>query len=143
LRDLAHFSTLHGVVPHKMGFAPQKSPRPGTGAGRRDFVAVPALIRQSISGMLPPQTKGHAMSQTNSGRRIVWQSVITVLSAAVLISAEVFGAAFAGGWALANLMGFGDIGVYVLQVIFFVGGVAVMIAFVRNGMRVEPFTAPE
>jgi hypothetical protein len=93
--------------------------------------------------MLRPQTKGHAMSQTNSGRRIVWQSVITVLSAAVLISAEVFGAAFAGGWALANLMGFGDIGVYVLQVIFFVGGVAVMIAFVRNGMRVEPFTAPE
>ena len=76
------------------------------------------------------------MSQTtSSGRRIVWQSVITVLSAAVLISAEVFGAAFAGGWALANLMGFGDIGVYVFQVIFFVGGVAVMIAFVRNGMR--------
>src|ERR1700760_3815575 len=88
--------------------------------------------------------KGYAMSQTtSSGRRIVWQSVITVLSAAVLISAEVFGAAFAGGWALANLMGFGDIGVYVFQVIFFAGGVAVMIAFVRNGMRVEPFTAPE
>jgi hypothetical protein len=84
------------------------------------------------------------MSQTSSsGRRIVWQSVITVISAAVLISAEVFGAAFAGGWALANLMGFGDIGVYVFQVIFFVAGVAVMIAFVRNGMHVEPFTAPE
>ena len=52
------------------------------------------------------------MSQTNlSGRprRIVWQSVITVLSAAVLISAEVFGAAFAGGWALASLMGLGDL----------------------------------
>ena len=40
---------------------------------------------------------------------------------------------------LANLMGFGDIGVYVLQVIFFVGGVAVMIAFVRNAKEVEPF----
>jgi hypothetical protein len=84
------------------------------------------------------------MSQTtSSGRRIVWQSVITVLSAAVLISAEVFGAAFAGGWALASLMGFGDIGVYVFQVIFFIAGVAVMVAFVRNGMHVEPFTAPE
>ena len=58
--------------------------------------------------MLPPRNKGYAMSQTtSSGRRIVWQSVITVLSAAVLISAEVFGAAFAGGWALASLMGFG------------------------------------
>jgi hypothetical protein len=87
-----------------------------------------------------------AMSQTNlSGRprRIVWQSVITVLSAAVLISAEVFGAAFAGGWALANLAGLGTYGVYALQILFFAAGVAVMVAFVRNGMRVEPFTAAE
>ena len=85
------------------------------------------------------------MSQTSSSRprRIVWESVITVLSAAVLISAEVFGAAFAGGWALANLMGLGDYGVYTLQVAFFLLGVAVMIGFVRNGMRVEPFTALE
>jgi hypothetical protein len=81
------------------------------------------------------------MSQSSSSapRRIVWQSVITVLSAAVLISAEVFGAAFAGGWALANLAGLGEYAVYA-QIIFFLGGVAVMVAFVRNGMRVEPFT---
>jgi membrane protein implicated in regulation of membrane protease activity len=80
------------------------------------------------------------MSQSSSSapRRIVWQSVITVLSAAVLISAEVFGAAFAGGWALANLAGLGDYAVYA-QIIFFLCGVAVMVAFVRNGMRVEPF----
>jgi hypothetical protein len=83
------------------------------------------------------------MSQTSSSapRRIVWESVITVLSAAVLISAEVFGAAFAGGWALASLIGLGDYGIYTLQVIFFLLGVAVMIGFVRNAMRVEPFTA--
>ncbi len=83
------------------------------------------------------------MSQTSSSapRRIVWESVITVLSAAVLISAEVFGAAFAGGWALASLIGLGDYGIYTLQVMFFLLGVAVMIGFVRNAMRVEPFTA--
>lgn len=82
------------------------------------------------------------MSQISmSGRReIVWQSVITVLSAAVLISAEVFGAAFAGGWALANLLGLGDYGVYAMQILFFILGVVVMIGFVRNAMRVEPFT---
>jgi len=81
------------------------------------------------------------MSQTSSSapRRIVWESVITVLSAAVLISAEVFGAAFAGGWALANLTGFGDYAVYA-QIVFFLLGAAVMIGFVRNGMQVEPFT---
>jgi hypothetical protein len=83
------------------------------------------------------------MSQTSPSkpRQIVWESVITVLSAAVLISAEVFGAAFAGGWALANLAGFGDYGVYALQIIFFLLGVIVMVAFVRNGMHVEPFTS--
>lgn len=81
------------------------------------------------------------MSQISSStpRRIVWQSVITVLSAAVLIGAEVFGAAFAGGWALANLAGVGEYSVYA-QIIFFFAGVAVMVGFVRNGMKVEPFT---
>ena len=41
----------------------------------------------------------------SSSRQIVWPSVITVISAAILIGAEVFGAAFAGGWALAILIG--------------------------------------
>ena len=36
-------------------------------------------------------------------RRIVWLNVITVISAAILIGAEVFGAAFAGSWAIATL----------------------------------------
>jgi hypothetical protein len=81
-----------------------------------------------------------SQTSTSSGRQIAWQSVITVLSAAVLIGAEVFGAAFAGGWALANLLGLGDYGVYGLQILFFVLGVVVMVGFVRNGMRVEPFT---
>jgi len=64
-----------------------------------------------------------------------------VLSAAILIAAEVFGAAYAGGWAIANLLGLGDYGVYALQIAFFVGGVAVMIAFVRNAQTVEPFVS--
>jgi hypothetical protein len=84
------------------------------------------------------------MSQVASpqrGRRILWQNVSTVVSAAILISAEVFGAAFAGGWALANLFGLGDYGVYVLQIAFLIAGLIVMAGFVRNGMRVEPFTA--
>jgi hypothetical protein len=66
--------------------------------------------------------------------------VSTVLSAAILISAEVFGAAFAGGWAAANLIGLGSYGVYAFQLAFFVVGLIVMVAFVRNAVRVEPFT---
>jgi uncharacterized membrane protein len=80
------------------------------------------------------------MSQSSSAapRRIVCESVITVLSAAVLIGAEVFGAAFAGGWALANLAGYGEYAPYA-QLLLFLAGVAVLVAFVRNGMKVEPF----
>ena len=83
------------------------------------------------------------MSQpaVGSRNRIIWPNVITVLSAAVLIGAEVFGAAFAGGWAIANLFGLGSYGVYGLQVLFFLLGLLVMAQFVRGGMRVEPFTA--
>ncbi len=73
-------------------------------------------------------------------RRINWPSVTTVLSAAILIAAEVFGAAYAGGWALALQLGLGDYGVYVLQAAFFLLGMFVMVIFVRNAMRVEPFT---
>jgi hypothetical protein len=80
-------------------------------------------------------------ASTTPRRRILWQNVSTVMSAAVLISAEVFGAAFAGGWALANVLGIGDVGVYAVQIALFVVGLVVMASFVRNAMRIEPFTA--
>jgi hypothetical protein len=73
-------------------------------------------------------------------RRIAWQNVMTVISAAILIGAEVFGAAFAGGWAVANLLDLGPYGVHIMQGVFFLCGLAVMIAFIRNARLVEPFT---
>jgi large-conductance mechanosensitive channel len=76
----------------------------------------------------------------SASRQIVWPSVITVISAAILIGAEVFGAAFAGGWALAILFDLGDTAAHVLQALLFALGVFVMIAFIRNAQRVEPFT---
>ena len=76
----------------------------------------------------------------SGNRRIVWQSVLTVLSAAILIGAEVFGAAFAGGWAVASYLDLGPYGVHITQGFFFLCGIAVMAAFIRNARRVEPFT---
>ena len=73
--------------------------------------------------------------------RILWQNVVTVVSAAILISAEVFGAAFAGSWAIANLFALGTFGARVLDVLFMLCGVAVMVQFVRAAHHVEPFTA--
>ena len=79
--------------------------------------------------------------QKPRGRRIIWVNVLTVLSAATLIGAEVFGGAFAAGWAFANLFHLGEYGVPVLQGIFFIIEIVVMARFIRNARLVEPFTA--
>jgi hypothetical protein len=80
-------------------------------------------------------------SDTRAGRRIVWLNVVTVISAAILIGAEVFGAAFAGSWAIATLFDLGGLGARVLDVLFVLCGLAVMVQFVRAAHRIEPFTA--
>src|SRR6202020_2484154 len=84
--------------------------------------------------------KMNAQTAPTASRQIAWPSVVTVISAAILIGAEVFGAAFAGGWALAILFGLGDTGAHVLQAVLFGIGVLVMVAFTRAAQRLEPFT---
>ena len=71
-------------------------------------------------------------------RRIRWENVLTVVSAAILIGAEVFGAAFAGSWAIANLLALGPYGARLLDGILVLGGIVVMVQFVRAAHRVEP-----
>ena len=83
------------------------------------------------------------MNTPQRPRRILWQNVLTVVSAAILISAEVFGAAFAGSWAIASLFVLGTLGARVLDVLFMLCGIAVMVQFVRAAGRVEPFTAAD
>jgi hypothetical protein len=79
------------------------------------------------------------MSDLSKDRKIVWIHVLTVLSAAILIGAEVFGAAFAGSWALSNLVGLGTTGALILDIVFVLLGVVVMIQFIRAAQKVEPF----
>ena len=76
---------------------------------------------------------------STQARQIAWPSVITVISAAILIGAEVFGAAFAGGWALAILLGLSDTGAHILQAVMFGIGVVIMVGFIRQAQRIEPF----
>ncbi len=80
------------------------------------------------------------MTTSTAPRRIYWPSVVTVISAAILIGAEVFGAAFAGGWALSILFGLDTLGEHILQIVLFLCGVAIMVSFIRGAQRVEPFT---
>ena len=69
----------------------------------------------------------NAQTSPAAARQIYWPSVITVISAAILIGAEVFGAAFAGGWALAILFGLDDFGAHILQAVLFALGVVIMV----------------
>ena len=82
----------------------------------------------------------NATVQKPASSRINWLNVLTVISAAILIGAEVFGAAFAGGWALAILFGLDTTGAHILQAALFAIGVFIMVAFIRAAQRVEPFT---
>ncbi|GIK81552.1 MAG: hypothetical protein KJZ73_04535 [Pseudorhodoplanes sp.] len=81
--------------------------------------------------------------QSGSRRKILWLNVMTVVSAAILIGAEVFGAAFAGSWALANLFGIGTTGQKLLDGAFVLLGAYVMYRFIISARRVEPFSTRE
>ena len=82
-----------------------------------------------------------SLQPTSTGsRQIIWPSVVTVISAAILIAAEVFGAAFAGGWALAILFGLDNTSAHILQAVLFAIGVLIMVGFIRAAQRIEPFT---
>src|SRR5262249_42879564 len=118
----------HSHCPHRRASSPRNARKPRC-----------SLIRHQGSGD-PGIRSGRMESSAGGSRRIAWQNLLTVISAAILIGAEVFGAAFAGGWAVANLFDFGPYGVHIMQGLFFLCGLAVMFAFIRNAQRVEPFT---
>ena len=106
------------------GFAQCNGPLAATNRRNRRLDPAPPF-RIHCAAMLD------ATNKPRGSRRINWINVSTVLSAAILIAAEVFGAAFAGGWAFGNLFALGEYGTYILQVLFFVLGIAVMVAFIR------------
>src|ERR1700761_2092300 len=105
--------------------------RPRPRGTRHNLQETSPFRKQAMDNTPPPRRS----------RRILWPNVLTVLSAAILISAEVFGAAFAGSWANANLFALGTLGARVLDVVFMLCGIVVMVQFVRAAHRVEPFTA--
>jgi hypothetical protein len=105
---------------------------------------IQGLIAAPVSARLPRKDEiVNKPVKPTAARRIIWLNVLTVISAAILIGAEVFGAAFAGSWAVASLFNLGAIGAHILEVIFFSCGLLIMAAFIRAAQRVEPFTAPE
>ena len=78
------------------------------------------------------------MSDTKKPGRINWPNLITVGSAAILIGTMIVGLGLATGWALAGMLGLGDIGALVLEVLFVGLAAAGLVAFWRMAVRVEP-----
>ncbi len=102
--------------------------------------AAPAAPEASVPAAPAPAVPAAA---PGGRRRINWLHVSTVLSAVILLAAEVFGGTFAAGWAFAILFGLGNQAHWFLQAIFSAFGLYVMVAFVRSAQRIEPFTTRE
>lgn len=70
--------------------------------------------------------------------KVQWPSLITIVGAALLVGAEVFGAAFAGGWAIGGVLRLGELLTYVLMALFGLGGLGAMAVFLRSAIKVDP-----
>jgi len=69
-----------------------------------------------------------------------WRNLVTLGSLTVLVGVEVIGAAIAGGWALAGLLGLGTTIEFAFMIIFAAIAIWGMVKFVRAGLKVEPIT---
>ena len=79
--------------------------------------------------------EAHIVAET---RHRPWQNLITVVSVMILIGTEVFGVAFAAGWAIAGLFELGDTVGYGLMAIFSLFGIYAMLMLWRRAVQVEP-----
>jgi hypothetical protein len=74
----------------------------------------------------------------SSNKSINWTSLSTIGSAAILIGTELFGAAWASGWALAGFFQLGPTVETILQAVFGLLAVYAIFVFLRQANRVEP-----
>jgi len=75
----------------------------------------------------------------SKGRRIRWDHVSTVVSAAILVGAEFVGAGLALGWAIAALFEASIVWEIAFQAIFGVLALIGIYRFVMRAKSVEPF----
>ncbi|WP_425107027.1 hypothetical protein [Ancylobacter sp.] len=75
----------------------------------------------------------------STGRRIRWDNVSTVASAAILLGAELIGAGLAAGWALAALFQASLMWELIFEGAFALLAVYCIYRFVVKAKSVEPF----
>lgn len=75
----------------------------------------------------------------STGRRIRWDHVSTVGSAAILLGAELLGAGLAAGWALAALFEANWVWELVFEGLFALLAIYGIYRFVKKAKSIEPF----
>lgn len=71
-------------------------------------------------------------------KRTNWLNLVTVVSAVILVGAEVFGVAIAAGWAIAGLFELGAQISYVLMGVFSLMAAYALWAFWKRAIEIEP-----
>lgn len=82
------------------------------------------------------------MSQTATAPasgRIRWTTLLTIISAAILLGTETVGVSLAFSWAMAGWLGLGDLGTKILEAVGLVLGIAAVVWFYRRAVQVEPW----
>lgn len=74
-----------------------------------------------------------------TGRRIRWDNVSTVTSAAILLGAELIGAGIAAGWAIAALFEASWVWEVLFEGIFALLAIYGIYRFVKKAKSIEPF----
>jgi lysylphosphatidylglycerol synthetase-like protein (DUF2156 family) len=100
-----------------------------------------------MAGLATSATSADRETQKRKAPQGIWSAMalnvrntVTIVGAAILIGAEVFGIAFAAGWAIAGLFELGDTIQYLLKAIFSLIGIYAMWKFVQAANKVEPMT---
>jgi membrane protein implicated in regulation of membrane protease activity len=81
-----------------------------------------------------------ASAAPGAEKRTNWVNVVTVVSAVILVGAEVFGVAIAAGWAIAGLFELGTEVGYVLMALFSLFGAYALWAFYKRAVEIEPIS---
>ncbi len=66
------------------------------------------------------------------------RNLVTIVSVMILVGTEVFGVAFAAGWAIAGLFELGQTVSYALMGLFSLGGLYLMVELWRRSVKIEP-----
>ena len=78
------------------------------------------------------------LTPTTTPKSLDTRNLLTLISVAILVGTELFGAAFAAGWALGGLFQLGDIVTHIFEGVFVLGAAVALYYFMSTAVSNEP-----